>query len=197
MDITLPKPLGLYGVVAFCMADLGKVLGFGLWLTAVAGLGQQVNDPHFTSRVEHPAFSKKHPRLAIDASHRNFHTLEDRYKPFAALMESDGFAVSVAPPFTVTALSAIDVLVIANAMGDPLAGNPGAVRSGAMGPAFTTAECDAVRDWVRRGGSLLLIADHAPWGDASAILAQQFGVEMGLGIVMDSKHADGNPTRLV
>jgi hypothetical protein len=53
-----------------------------------------------------------------------------------------------------------------------------------MGPAFTPAECDAVRDWVRGGGALLLIADHVPWGDASAILARQFGVEMGLGIVI-------------
>jgi hypothetical protein len=73
----------------------------------------------------------------------------------------------------------------------------GAVRKGAMGPAFTPVECDAVRDWVRGGGSLLLIADHVPWGDASAILAQRFDIEMGRGIVMDLKHADGNPTRLV
>ena len=51
-------------------------------------------------------------------------------------------------------------------VGDHLLDRVGAVRKGAMGPAFTVAECDAVRDWVRIGGSLLLIADHVPWGDA-------------------------------
>jgi hypothetical protein len=73
----------------------------------------------------------------------------------------------------------------------------GEVREGAMGPAFTPLECDAVRDWVRGGGSLLLISDHAPYGDAAAILAQRFGVEMGRGYVMDPKNSDGNPTKLV
>ncbi len=82
----------------------------------------------------------------------------------------------------------LDILVIANALGE--------VSDGSMGPAFTSMECDAVRDWVRGGGSLLLIADHAPFGDAAAILAQRFGVEMGRGYVMDPKNSDGNPTTL-
>jgi len=42
---------------------------------------------------------------------------------------------------------------------------------GADKPAFTEAECDEVRDWVRDGGSLLLIADHAPIGGANEILS--------------------------
>jgi hypothetical protein len=112
-------------------------------------------------------------------------------------MESDGFVVSAAPHFDVRSLRGVRILVIANAMGDFLDSSTGTVRNGQMGPAFTPFECDAVRDWVRGGGSLLLIADHVPWGDASAILARRFGVEMGLGIVMDLKHADGNPTRLI
>jgi hypothetical protein len=112
-------------------------------------------------------------------------------------MQSDGFVVSAAPHFDARSLKGVDILVVANAMGEFLDSTAGAVRKGAMGPAFTQVECDTIRDWVRGGGSLLLIADHVPWGDASAILARQFGVEMGLGIVMDLKHADGNPTRLV
>src|SRR6185436_2468822 len=47
--------------------------------------------------------------------------------------------------------------------------------------AFSDAECDAVRDWVRAGGSLLLIADHTPFGATAFALAQRFGVEMGKG----------------
>ena len=170
-----------------------------VWLLAAgAGLAQQqVNDLDFTAQVEHPAFVKKHPRIGIDESHRNFHTRDGRYKPFTDLMRSDGFVVSAAPHFDARPLKGVDILVVANAMGEFLDSTAGAVRKGAMGPAFMQVECDTIRDWVRGGGSLLLIADHVPWGDASAILARQFGVEMGLGIVMDLKHADGNPTRLV
>jgi len=180
------------------MAHWNNAFALSLLLAAGAAIAQQqVNDPDFSPRVESPAISKKHRRIAIDEAHRNFHTRDGRYKPFAALMESDGFEVSAAPNFDARSLMAVDILVIANAMGDFLDNTTGAVRNGAMGPAFTPTECDMVRDWVRGGGSLLLIADHVPWGDASAILARRFGVEMGLGIVMDLRHADGNPTRLV
>ena len=111
-------------------------------------------------------------------------------------MESDGYTVSAAPHFDAPSLKSVDILVVANAAGAFL-DSATAPRKGAMGPAFTPEECDTIRDWVSGGGSLMLIADHVPWGDASAILAQRFGVEMGLGIVMDLKHADGNPTKLV
>ena len=159
-------------------------------LCAAAGLAQQqVNDPDFSTRVEHPAFTGRHPRAGMDEAHRNFHTREGRYKPFADLIASDGYAVSAAPHFDASSLKSVDILVIANAMGE--------VRDGVMGPAFTPAECDAVRDWVRGGGSLLLISDHAPFGDAAVILAERFGVDMGRGYVMDPKNSDGNPTKLV
>ena len=177
--------------------DLIKPLAAVVLLSGAGLAQQQINDPDFAARVDSPAFTKKHPHVAIDEAHRNFHTRGGRYKPFAALMESDGFVVSAAPHFDVRSLQGVNILVIANAMGDFLDSSTGAVRNGQMGPAFTPFECDAVRDWVRGGGSLLLIADHVPWGDASAILARRFGVEMGLGIVMDLKHADGNPTRLI
>jgi hypothetical protein len=167
-----------------------KRLVFALLCAVGSGLAQQqVNDPDFSARVDRPAFTKKHPRVGIDEAHRNFHTREGRYKPFAALMESDGYVVSAAPRLDSGSLKGLDILVIANAMGE--------VRDGIMGPAFTPVECDAVRDWVRGGGSLLFIADHAPFGDAAVILAQRFGVEMGRGYVMDAKNSDGNPTRLV
>jgi hypothetical protein len=156
---------------------------------AQRALAQQVNDPNFAVGIVHPAFTTRHPRIGIDGAHRNFHTMDGRYKPFADLMASDGYAVSAAPAFQAGSLKTIDILVIANAMGES--------RDGVIGSAFMPEECDAVRDWVRGGGSLMLIADHAPWGDASVDLARRFNVEMGRGFVMDLKHADGNPTRLV
>jgi len=52
------------------------------------------------------------------------------------------------------------------------------------------AECDEVRDWVRDGGSLLLIADHAPIGGANEILSKRFGVEMSKMHTFDKAHAN-------
>src|SRR5260370_15589234 len=65
-------------------------------------------------------------------------------------------------------------------------------------PAFTPEECDTVRDWVKNGGSLLLIADHAPFGGAAEIMAQRFGVDMSKGFTADPSHHFGqNQTELV
>ncbi len=61
---------------------------------------------------------------------------------------------------------------------------------GADGPAFTIAECDAVRDWVRGGGALLFIADHAPFGSAAEILAKHLGVDMSKGFTFDPPNTD-------
>src|SRR5262249_14669709 len=156
---------------------------------SIRAVSQQVSDPNFSTRVEHPAFTKTHPRVGIDEAHRNFHTRNGRYKPFADLMKSDGFEVSAGPVFSRNGLKGIDILIISNAMGE----NQG---DGRMGPAFTSVECDAVRDWVRVGGSLLLIADHTPMGCAAYPMAQRFGVEMGRGYALDHTQLPGPPKHL-
>ena len=58
----------------------------------------------------------------------------------------------------------------------------------ARGEAFTDAECAAVEAWVRRGGSLFLIADHAPMGAAADRLSRRFGVKMAKGYTSDRDH---------
>jgi hypothetical protein len=104
-------------------------------------------------------------------------------------MASDGFTVAAAPKFTPDALRPIDVLAIANALGNEDRNKPE--------PAFSAAECDAVRDWVRAGGALLLIADHAPFDDSAAVLARRFGVDMGRGFAADRKNSGKSPSLLV
>ena len=42
--------------------------------------------------------------------------------------------------------------------------------------------------WVRHGGSLLLITDHPPFGTAAVLLAGQFGVGMSQGVAFDAAH---------
>jgi len=134
--------------------------------------------------VMRPAHTTRHPLLVIDEAHNNFHTSTGRYAPFATLMRNDGFRVAPsAVTLTAAAFEGVDVLVISN----PAA--PGIGAGGATSAAaFTAAECDAIRDWVRAGGSLLLIADHAPFGSAAAVLAGRFGVNFGMGFVQDTAH---------
>ena len=157
------------------------VIGF-----AVAGFAQQIADPDFDTKVEKPAYTKKHPKVSLDEAHNNFHTAGGRYKPFADLITSDGYQVTPGTKkFTKENLKEIDVLVISNALGAPAMGTPEASNS-----AFAEDECDAVRDWVRRGGSLLLIADHAPMGAANEKLGQRFGIGMSKGYTGDPSNYD-------
>ncbi len=151
----------------------------------VTGL-QQEADAGFDARVARPAFTKTHPKVLIDEAHNNFHTAGGRYKPFATLLSNDGYEVTPGKAkFEPGSLKGYDILVIANALGAPNMALEGADR-----PAFTDAECDVVRNWVQDGGSLLLIADHAPIGGANEILSMRFAVEMSKAHTLDTAHAD-------
>ncbi|HEX8459430.1 MAG TPA: hypothetical protein VF656_19210 [Pyrinomonadaceae bacterium] len=153
---------------------------------------QQTADPNFDAKVARPAYTSKHPKVLFDEAHNNFHTADGRYKPFADLIKSDGYLVTPnRQPFTAAALKPYDILVISNALGAPQMNAAEASNS-----AFTDAECDVARDWVRAGGALLLIADHAPMGAAAERLAERFGVNMSKAFTIDpanSPPADNNP----
>ena len=152
----------------------------------VAAHCQQVADPHFNTSVERPAYTKSYPRVLFDEAHNNFHTAGGRYKPFADLIFSDGYQVVVnRKPFTNASLLTFKILIIANALGAEDMDEDGADR-----PAFTEEEADAVRDWVRGGGALLFIADHAPFGSAAEILAKRFEVDMSKGFTLDPANSD-------
>ncbi len=124
----------------------------------------------------------------FDEAHHNFHTAGGRYKPFADLMASDGYQIIPnRERFSGDFLNKGDILVIANALGQPDAAKP----------AFTDAECDAVRAWIEAGGSLLFISDHAPMGSAAECLAKKLGVSMSTGATSDPEHSEGSDTSLV
>ena len=142
---------------------------------------QQV-DPNFDARVSNPAYTKKHPKVLFDEAHNNVHTASGLYKPFVDLITNDGYVVvPLKEKFQQSALTGYDTLVIVNAAGP---------RGRRSNPAFTDEESDAVRDWVRAGGSLLFIADHAPMGAAAEILAKRFGVDMSKGFTDDPSSQD-------
>ncbi|HJZ80912.1 MAG TPA: hypothetical protein VKD91_11220 [Pyrinomonadaceae bacterium] len=148
--------------------------------------GQQVADPNFDTKVAHPAYAKNGPKVLFDEAHNNFHTASGRYKPFADLITSDGYQVTPnKEKFSAQVLKGFDLLVISNALGAAQMN-----MAEAANPAFTDAECDAVRDWVKAGGALLLIADHAPMGAANQILADRFGVDMSKKFTIDNENCD-------
>ncbi len=135
---------------------------------------QQSPDTTFDTRVARPALGERAPRLLFDEAHHEFHSAAGRYLPFARLARADGWRVTPnAAPLDSAMLASADLLVIANALGHEDMDRPEASLA-----AFTPAEVRAVESWVRRGGALLLIADHAPMGDAARSLGEAFGVDM-------------------
>jgi hypothetical protein len=150
----------------------------------------QVADPNFNARIAGPSYTREHPVIIFDEGHQNFHTATGRYKPFADLLTNDGYKiVPTREIFQRGLLGGGQILVIANAQGANDRGDA---------PAFTEDECDAVRDWVNTGGSLLLITDLYPTGSAAENLAQRFGVQMSKGYTEDpANHIPNKPGLLI
>ena len=156
---------------------------------SVAASAQQVADPDFKPAIARPAYKQgRGPRVLLDEAHHNFHTATGRYQPFAELLRRDGYVVEAsAKPFNRESLKGARVLVIANAVAernvdDWSLPNPSA---------FTDAEIEAVRAWVQRGGSLLLIVDHMPMGGAAEKMGAAFGVRWHNGFALDEKQGAG------
>jgi hypothetical protein len=165
-----------------------------IFLTCAVVAAQQLLDPEFDASVSNPAYKRNGPRVMFDEAHHNFHTTDGRYKPFVDLLTNDGYQViRNRRPFTKTSLSAFKILIIANALGAEEDDDEGADSS-----AFTEEESQAVQDWVKAGGALLLIADHAPFGGAAAELASRFGVDMSKGYTFDPQNSvAGSPSHLI
>jgi hypothetical protein len=164
-----------FSLPALCLFILGIVLR------------QQVSDPDFKTTVAYPAYTRTHLRVLFDEAHNNFHSARGRFKGFTELITNDGYRVTTnKEEFSERALKGYDILVIANPLNDSGdVENPMEDRQ-----AFTEAECDAVRDWARAGGALLLIVDHAPWGAAARNLAKRFDVDMSNSYARDLSNYD-------
>ncbi len=140
-------------------------------------------DPTFDTSVAHPAYTDKHPRVLFDEAHRNRDTSSGLYKVFVDLITNDGYQVTPNhEPFAAAQLAKCDLLVIVNA--------PAPRRSSSLS-AFSPAESDAVQQWVQNGGALLLIT-NAPFGSGSELLAERFGVNMGLRLIRDTANQIDN-----
>ena len=192
------------------------MLGGGVALI-VAGIvwtvaATQTADASYVPSVREPAFAGRgRPQVFIDEAHFNVHTASGTYAPFAALLRRDGFWVRRnTTPLSAAALhdgfvarfGGRVILVVSNALGwrgmlQQLLNRGGLERvSRVQGDALAAEEVAEIEAWVRRGGSLLLVADHAPAGAAASALSAAFGVEMTNWWVEDEAHHDpasGNP----
>jgi hypothetical protein len=161
----------------FRMAVLGAAV-------AAPVAAQQVPDSAFAPSIARPAYALgAGPVVAVDTAHHNFHTPDGRYYPFAELLRRDGFLVRAnGQPWTRSSLDGIGVLVVANAVHASNATNWVLPTPSA----FTAEEIRAVRQWVERGGSLLLIADHMPFAGAATELGAAFGITFTNGFALDT-----------
>jgi hypothetical protein len=141
-------------------------------------------DPRFNTRVAEPAYGNDGPRVLFDEAHRNRHTTGTAYKPFANLLRNDGYDVqTLQQAISPERLSGFSVLIIVLPMG---------ANDTHDAPAFTESETAAAAQWVRSGGSLLLITDHFPFGAAVQSLGRRFEVDVTSGIVEDPEHHEPN-----
>ena len=160
-----------------------KILIFLIALIPFALFSQQNADTTYHPEIKYPAYASGiGPVVCIDEGHYNFHTMNGRYKPFAMLLERDGYNVKAFPgTFWASELEKCNILVIANALSDRAEDYTIPDPS-----AFTGAEIETLKKWVTDGGSLFLIADHMPMADASKDLAAAFGFEFTNGFVFDT-----------
>lgn len=150
---------------------------------------QQVPDPNFKFANPEPAFAEgQGPVVCIDEAHNNFHTADGRYQSFAELLRGDGYVVKAsAGKFTRETLAACAVMTIANAIGDANAEDWAYPHASA----FTKDELNALYRWIKEGGALLLIVDHAPMAGAADDLGALLGVAMFNGYARGNR--DGAP----
>jgi hypothetical protein len=152
----------------------------GVEISANVGRSQASADTGFNASVVRPAYLKRHPKVLFDEIHNNSYTSFGAYKPFVDLITVDGYKVVPNKGiFSKKSLSAYDVLAIVNASGPP---------DRRESSPFTEGECDAVRDWVKGGGALLLITDHAPFSAAMSELSKRFDVELTKGFTIETVH---------
>lgn len=168
-----------------------KSIVFSLLFLAVTSAvhSQQVADTLFVADVGPSQYAPgKGPTVVIDEAHHNFHTAVGRFRPFAKLLERDGYVVKRGrTSFTTDGLKDTKVLVISNALNernveDWTLPNPSA---------FTTDEIDELSKWVSRGGSLFLIADHMPIAGCAEDLAKAFGFTFYNGFAFDTTKNGG------
>ena len=144
---------------------------------------QQLGDTSFKPKNSTRTFLLvESPLVLLDEAHNNFHTMDGRYRPFVDILKSDGYLVKKNKElFTKENLADVDILIVSNALSAKNVKNWSLPNYSA----FSRDEIEAVYLWVKRGGSLFLIADHMPFPKAAEDMAAIFGFQFNNGYVKD------------
>lgn len=93
---------------------------------APGGRNLQVVDTSFRPSIGIRTYKKgAGATVTIDEAHHNFHTIDGRYRPFANLLEADGFTVRPGrASLSAASLEETRILVIANSLEERNLGSP-------------------------------------------------------------------------
>lgn len=154
---------------------VGALLASASLVAPPALLAQQVIDTAYRPRIMDPGYpAGAGPLVLVDAGHNTFHARGERFDQLAAILLQDGYRVTaLRDAYSAEALAGADVLIVVNALADRDVDNWVLPTT----PAFTPEEVSALRTWVSRGGSLLVVADHMPFPGAAVELGRAFGME--------------------
>ena len=156
------------------------------------------NDPAFDESVRQPTYMEAQgPRILLDGGHHNFFIQWGFIKPFADLAEADGYRPVIDDEtFTPEYLERFDIVMIITALPFDFTTKTEVTTE----TTFTGTEIEALYEWVKSGGSLLVFSEHAPFDQAINPLLQRFGISSSVGTVADTEHYDkalGSPGWIV
>jgi hypothetical protein len=127
------------------------------------------------------------PVIAFDQGHDNWGRTQN-LSVFRDFLSENGFQVEqITGPVTMENLEHIDVFHTTNALAIVNKGNWALPTP----PAFTPAEICILREWVHKGGALLIAIEHMPFPGAYVTLAAAFGIEVSNGFAVDGNLLDG------
>lgn len=144
---------------------------------------QQIADSLYKVEIPNKMYPNQNGTIIhIDEGHNNFHTKDGRYYTFAQLLRSDGYQIKGnTGEFDEEVLKQTNILVIANALPDEMSRPIVAPTQSA----FSAAEIQLLKKWVRKGGSLFILADHMPFAGAASELAKAFEIQFYDSFVMN------------
>lgn len=168
------------------LVSTGSLWSQGIKIPGSTTQNVQSYDPNYVAPTPYIPFNSG-TVIYIDQAHNNFHTYDQRFKPFSDLVRNDGFQVMpFTEMFTESSLEHVKILVISNPVNDANTPEPNWVSP--ILSAFTDDEIVALTDWVAEGGSLLLISDHFPFPGATQELASKFGFTSDNGYNFDPEY---------
>ena len=110
-------------------------------------------------------------------------SIDNRMFPFIKVLKEDGYQVKpLKEPISKSSINKADILIIISALHKTNIDNWKLPTP----EAFNDLEINELLQWIKEGGSLLLVADHMPFPGAIKKLSSNLGVEWLNGFVIDS-----------